>query len=252
MSRTIFLDPGHGGRDPGALGPGGRRESDDNLRLANAVNTRLIAQGFRVIQSRTTDIAVTLQQRTNQANAQNPDLFISLHRNAFTNPGANGTEIFVFTNPTAAETAAAIEIMDRLAVVGVQSNRGVKRGNFHVLRETRAPAMLIELGFITNVRDNQLFDSFLNEYADAIVMGVCTIFGVTYRAPNTPAPAPAPSTGTALNRPEPTPPAAVNRLYRVQVGAFQVRENAERFLAQVHALGLDAFIIETETPTRPE
>jgi len=227
MAKTIFLDPGHGGRDPGAVN-GTRLEKNDNLRLANAVRRNLQKQGFTVIMSRESDIDVTLAQRTNRANAANADLFISLHRNAFTNANANGTEVWVFTRPTAAELGLAGEIMERLAQVGIQSNRGVKMGNYHVLRESRMPAVLVELGFITNAWDNELFDNKLEEYSVAIVKAACAALGIEFR-----------------EEPKPEPR---DVMYRIQVGAFRVRENAENFLRTVRGMGLEAFMIASETP----
>jgi len=225
IGKTIYLDSGHGGRDPGAVS-GGRRESDDNLRLASVVRRDLQRQDLTVIMARESDVDMSLTARTNQANSAGADLFISLHRNAFTNSAANGTEVWIFTRPTAAETGLACEIMERLAEVGVQSNRGVKMGNFHVLRESCMPAVLIELGFITNTRDNELFDENLNAYSEAIVRGICAALGIEYAE-------------AEAEKPQDT-------MYRIQVGAFRVRENAENFLLTVRGMGLEAFMIASE------
>ena len=113
MSKTIFLDPGHGGRDPGAVN-GTRFESHDNLRLALRVQAILQRQqGVNVIMSRTEDVFVSLQDRTNHANRINADLFVSLHRNSFTNNIANGFEIWIFTTAGAVDEGAAREFLER-------------------------------------------------------------------------------------------------------------------------------------------
>jgi len=168
---TIVLDPGHGGFDSGAVGFG-RRESDDNLRMAQAVGSILRAQGQRVIMTRDNDTSVTLGERSAISNRNNTDMFVSIHRNAFTNPAANGVENFVSTNAPARTAQFAQNVLNRIVAVGVQSNRGLKRENFAVLRNTNAPAMLLELGFITNQRDNQLFDQHFDAYANAIAHGI--------------------------------------------------------------------------------
>ena len=225
MSKVIFLDPGHGGRDPGAIN-GARHESHDNLRIALKVRTHLQRQGFDVVMSREADVFVELNERTRQANAANSDLFISIHRNGFHDPDAHGTEVVVSTNPTALEMVMAAEILKQLIAVGVQRNRGIIRKNFHVLRESRMPAVMPELGFITNERDNELFDMHLDAYAQAIAKSVCSFFETAYIEPSE------------------IPPEQPERLYRVQVGAFRIRENALKFLDAVRGMGLDAFIVE--------
>jgi len=169
--KTIVIDAGHGGSDPGAVSHG-RLEKDDNLNLALAVARRLEEQGQQVIMTRRGDVFVSLAERSAISNRNNTDLFVSIHRNAAASPSANGVENFVHTNATPAETQYAQTVLDEVVRAGVQSNRGVKRGNFAVLRETRAPAMLLEMGFLTNDRDNVLFDRHFDEYAAAIARGI--------------------------------------------------------------------------------
>jgi len=147
--------------------------------MALAVRDRLQAQGQRVIMTRSTDVFIPLSERANISNRNNADLFVSIHRNAFTNTTANGYETWVRTNPRAADLRAAQLVHDRIVAAGVQSNRGIKHGNFTVLTRTNAPAMLLELGFITNARDNQLFDQNFNAYADAITRGILEAVGST-------------------------------------------------------------------------
>ena len=176
--RTIVLDPGHGGNDPGAVS-GTRREADDVLRLALAVQQQLQARGQRVIMTRSTNTAVSLAERSAISNRNNADLFVSIHRNASTNTAANGVENYVFTTAPAPTVQAAFDVLDLVVDAGVQNNRGVIRGNFAVLRNTQAPAMLLEMGFISNARDNQLFDQNFNAYATAIARGIMDALGGT-------------------------------------------------------------------------
>jgi len=170
-SWTIVLDPGHGGSDPGAV-VGSRRESADNLRLTQEVQRLLQSQGQRVVMTRSTDVFVSLAERSAISNRNNADIFVSIHRNASTNTAANGVENFVFTTAPINTVQYAFNVLDRVVEAGVQNNRGVHRANFTVLRNTLAPAMLLEMGFITNVRDNVYFDQNFNEYAQAIARGI--------------------------------------------------------------------------------
>ncbi|MCL2188180.1 MAG: N-acetylmuramoyl-L-alanine amidase [Defluviitaleaceae bacterium] len=173
--RTVVLDAGHGGHDPGAVS-NGRWEKDDVLRLALAVRNLLQAQGIRVVMTRSTDIFVPLTERSATANRNNADLFVSIHRNASEHSTANGVENFIYTSAPANTENAASLVLAEVVAAGVQRDRGLKRGNFSVLRHTSAPAMLLELGFITNTRDNQLFDQNFNAYAAAITRGIMRWF----------------------------------------------------------------------------
>jgi len=168
---TVVIDAGHGGSDWGASS-GTRREKDDNLNLALAVAQRLQTEKQRVILTRSSDVFVPLEERSEIANRNNADIFVSLHRNASVSPAANGVETFVKPNAPPINISYAQNVQNAIVSVGVQSNRGVKQENFAVLRNTQAPAMLVELGFITNERDNELFDQNFNAYADAIVRGI--------------------------------------------------------------------------------
>ena len=175
---TVVLDAGHGGYDYGAVN-GDRKEKDDNLRLALAVGPILKNCGINVIYTRNTDVFVPLLERSRISNNAGANLFVSFHRNASTSPTANGTENWVYSSPSAQSVAAANYVLDRLATIGVQSNRGIKYGNFSVLRETRAPSMLLELGFISNAEDNRLFDANFNAYANAIASAIGRALGLT-------------------------------------------------------------------------
>jgi len=99
--RKIFVDAGHGGSDPGAIGPTGLQEKDVNLDVALRLRDWLQDLGASVEMSRTTDIFIPLGTRADLANGFGADRFISIHNNAFTSPTANGTETFTAPNPSA-------------------------------------------------------------------------------------------------------------------------------------------------------
>ena len=176
----IVVDPGHGGWDNGASWEG-RLEKDDNLRLGLEVYKILGEKGIPAIITRDTDEFVTLADRATIANNAGADLFVSLHRNSYPEqtPTANGVENYIYlTAPEETSGKAAQLVLNSVVEVGVQADRGVSRGDYYVLRRTNMPAMLLEMGFIINDIDNQLFDEHLHDYAAAIVRGVMQYFGM--------------------------------------------------------------------------
>ncbi|MDR2201583.1 MAG: peptidoglycan-binding protein [Clostridiales bacterium] len=174
--KTIVIDPGHGGYDYGA-GDGVRYEKDDNLRLGLALAARLRRDGYNVVLTRSTDIFVPLIDRSVISNTNNADLFISLHRNWAASPSANGVENFVQSGSPQTNAVYAWNVLSRLAGAGVQNTRGVSYDNFSVLRNTWAPAQLLESGFVTNAVDNMLFDRNFDAYVDAIANGIAESVG---------------------------------------------------------------------------
>ncbi len=171
----IGMDYGHGGSDPGAV-YSGRRESADVLRLGLAITDKLRAAGLTVGESRNGDTAVSLMQRSRLSNERADEYFLSIHRNAFRPETAKGAEVFV--HPTASDDAVnlARSIQSALTAVGFV-DRGVKRANFYVLRETRAPAVLLEVGFVDNSEDNDLFDREFDNIVSGVSQAVLTHIG---------------------------------------------------------------------------
>ena len=221
----ICIDPGHGGNDSGAVYKG-RKESDDNLALAKAMATELRRHGVIVDETRTGDATVSLTDRSSFENRQSYDYFISFHRNAFKPEAAQGVETYTYLNPGAKAKGLAEKIQTALVGVGF-TERGVKAANFHVLRETKAPAVLVEVGFIDNTGDNQLFDAKRDEIVAAITEAVLAQLGIKYSPP---AQAP-PNQQTS------------QALYRVMAGSYAVRENAEKQVQKLKAAGFDATIM---------
>ena len=176
----IVVDPGHGGWDNGASWEG-RLEKDDNLRLGMEVYKALAELGIPVIMTRDSDEFVALADRAGIANNAGADLFVSLHRNSYPEqtPTAHGVENYIYlTAPEETTGKAAQLVLEKIVEVGVQSDRGVSRGDYYVLRKTQMPAMLLEMGFIINEIDNQLFDEHLHDYAKAIAEGIMLYFGL--------------------------------------------------------------------------
>ena len=171
MPYTIMLDAGHGGRDPGAV-YNGRQEKDDSLALTLAVGELLQEHGIDVLYTRTTDVYESPYQKAMEANAADADFFISIHRNS--SPEANtysGVESLVY-NRSGIKLEMAENINDQLEAVGFV-NLGVKeRPGLVVLRRTRMPAVLVEVGFINSDTDNMLFDNNFDDIALGIAEGI--------------------------------------------------------------------------------
>ncbi|RFU69534.1 cell wall hydrolase [Peribacillus saganii] len=175
--KTIVIDPGHGGTDPGAIGYGIYEKSvvlDTSLRVK-----KLFAQTpFNFKLTRETDKYITLQNRVAFAKQNKADTFVSIHANAF-NGKANGTETYYYrtaaTNPyTNDSILLAKSIQKRLVAAWGTNDRGIDHGNFHVIRENSMPAILTELGFIDNKADNNKLRSpaYRQLAAEAIYQGI--------------------------------------------------------------------------------
>ena len=171
MPVSIMLDAGHGGRDPGAV-YNGRQEKDDVLKLVLAIGEILQNSGIDVEYTRTTDIYETPFQKATEANEAGVDFFISIHRNS--SPLANqymGVESLIY-NLSGIKYEMAENINAQLETVGFK-DLGVKaRPNLVVLRRTKMPAILVEVGFINSDSDNTLFDKNFYDIAQAIADGI--------------------------------------------------------------------------------
>lgn len=168
---VVCIDAGHGGKDNGS-NSGQRMEKDDNLRIAQAVADYLRTQGASVVMTRTDDVFLELSERCEIANGQGADYFVSLHRN---DGDGKGVEVWVYSGAGEETGAMAERILTGLDAAGIQENRGVRRGtqgsdseNYYINAHVGMPSCIVELGFIGNAHDNQLFDEKLEEYAAAI------------------------------------------------------------------------------------
>lgn len=166
----LLLDYGHGGTDPGAVYKG-RREAHDVLRIGQAVAQRLRAAGVTIDETRTKDRYLTLEQRVKMERATSYDYFISIHRNAFKPEHATGVEVFVYNLATSKAKPLAEKIQNALVTVGFR-DRGVKQADYYLLKQTQAPALLVEIGFIDNSHDNALFDAKFDEIVQAICQAI--------------------------------------------------------------------------------
>lgn len=179
----ICIDPGHGGKDSGAVGPIGLKEKDINLTVALTLGAQLVKMGITVIYTRTTDVYVSLKQRTDFANSQGANYLISVHCNASNNPIAHGTETWCYAAGKPGESLAKSIQAAVIAVNGL-TDRGVKYcgDGLHMIRETKMPAVLIEMAFISNPTEEALLRNPDNQkkYALAIALGVSKALNIPW------------------------------------------------------------------------
>ncbi|MBM3710025.1 MAG: PKD domain-containing protein, partial [Actinobacteria bacterium] len=154
----VFIDPGHGGSDPGAIGFG-FYEKTANLDIALRVKQKLEASGFTVVMSRTNDTGYSLDERVSMANRSGADIFVSIHNNASISPYSHGTETYWCANGVAGSQQLASLIQSYLVSQIGRANRGVKTANFRVIKYTTMPAALVEVAFISNQTENDLLRS---------------------------------------------------------------------------------------------
>lgn len=179
MRKIIVIDPGHGGKDPGAVGSSGLRESDVAFRISIMVVDFLNRYDIDAILTRSRDQYVSLQDRAKLANNEKADYFISIHINSASNPLATGTETFAFTNSVDG-TKLATSIQNKLINEINLANRGVKYADFYVLKYTNMPAALVEVAFINNPYEEKLLmdDLFLEHVAVGISNGILEHLGI--------------------------------------------------------------------------
>ncbi|MBM7096834.1 SH3 domain-containing protein [Bacillus sp. H-16] len=174
--KTIFLDPGHGGNDPGAV-VGGDKESALALQISNKLKTELEKLGATVITSRTNDRYVALSERVRMANNTSSDIFLSIHLNAFPDPSAHGTEAFYNTvHAPAGSQKLASSIHNRLVGELGLRDRNVKNANFEVIRYTTMPSTLVEIGFMTNQRDLHIIKNEQDKVVNSLKNGIVDYF----------------------------------------------------------------------------
>ncbi|MGG1679346.1 N-acetylmuramoyl-L-alanine amidase [Neobacillus sp. NRS-1170] len=222
----LYLDPGHGGTDPGAQG-NGLNEKDLTLDIALKIRTILQNnyENIEVMMSRTGDITKSLSQRTNEANAWKADFYMSIHINAF-NGSAQGYEDYIHSSLSDNSKTAKYRDIIHAEVIKLNQliDRGKKKANFHVLRESKMPAMLSENGFIDNAHDADLMkqDSWRQNVAQGHANGIALAFNL---------------------QPKSTAPAGT--IYRVIAGSFKLRENADKRVAFLHSVGIESFVVTT-------
>lgn len=219
--KKVFIGVGHGGTDSGAVAKDGSLEKDLNLSIAKACGAVLARHGVSVKYSRTKDEHDPVDQEVAECNSFVPDLAVDIHNNA---GGGDGAEAFYSRHGGVGKTLAQ-NILTEITKLG-QKSRGAKiRTNasgadyYAFIRQTKAPAVIVECAFLDSA-DLALIDTEAERVrvGEAIARGILATLGIAYT--------PQPST-----------------LYRVQVGAYKNRANAEAMATRLKKAGYDALIV---------
>lgn len=167
----VFIDPGHGGTDPGACSRD-IREKDIALDVSVMLGELLTKEGIQVAYSRTIDSFIPLTHRARMSNHIKADVFISVHCNAHSNPHARGLETFHHRTSSKGKILAS-KVQKSILAKGLYSkDRGIKQANFYVLRKTNAVAILLELGFLTNQTDLSIITRNKREFSKAVAEAI--------------------------------------------------------------------------------
>lgn len=173
MSFKIFINAGHGGTDPGAVSKKGTKEADITRKVSSLLACQLIQKGFNVEFFQQNK---TLSEITKVENNSNSDLFISIHCNSFSDSKANGVEVLHYPNSTKGIKLAKL-VQNELVDATTLHDRGIKaRSDLHVLKRTKATAILIELAFLSNPEEEKLLLDEPKIFADAIAKGINSFF----------------------------------------------------------------------------
>jgi N-acetylmuramoyl-L-alanine amidase len=204
--RTVVLDPGHGGKDAGAVNQYGT-EKAYNLRVATELRNLLVRRGFKVVMTRTSDVYLTLQERVDLANAlKEPAIFISIHFNAGGRT-ARGVETFTLSPQGVAHYGKGVKSSDFQLLNGNQHDsanialatavhgqvirclgkantfdRGIKRARYSVLTSVKHPAILLEGGFMSHPYEARLIAN--SQYISSVAKGVCDAVTLYQKAVN--------------------------------------------------------------------
>lgn len=228
MAKKVFIGVGHGGIDSGAVG-NGFKEKDLNLAIAQAVNSELVRHNVSVLMSRTKDVNDPLSDEIKECNAFNPDLAVDIHNNA---GGGDGAEAFYHYGGGTSKTLAD-NILSEIVSIG-QNSRGAKirknaegRDYYGFIRQTKAPAVIVECAFVDNATDIKIIDTVAEQKAmgEAIAKGILKTLGISYKA-------------------EVKQETTSKPIYRVQVGAFSEKANAENMKAKLINAGYEAIIVK--------
>lgn len=215
----VFLSAGHGGSDPGAVAYN-IRESDVNLQTLLACKEELERHGVTVVCSRTKDENDPVGQEVKEANVSGADLAVSFHANA---GGGDGFEVFYYTSNTKGKKLA--QLGEKYVKELGQNSRGIKSGNhLYFIKNTNMTSVLFESFFIDNDTDNNIGDTVAEQkkFGIAYAKAILEYLGITYK--------------TAVTQTN-------GKIYRVQVGAFSVKANAEKLKKELMNKGYNAFIV---------
>lgn len=225
MAYKVFINAGHGGIDAGAAA-NGLKEKDLNLTISLACAAELERHGVEVKMQRTTDKGSTSSAIAKACNEYKPNLAVDIHNNA---GGGDGAEVFHHYGGGTGKTLA-LNILNEVVAIG-QNSRGAKtkrnvlgKDYYYFIREITAPSVIVECAFLDNKKDVQIIDTAAEQkaFGVAIAKGVLKTLGVSYIEPT----------------------ANSEKIYRVQVGAFSDKKNAEKLRNELIAKGFTGAYIK--------
>jgi N-acetylmuramoyl-L-alanine amidase CwlD len=175
----VFVDPGHGGSEPGAVAVDGSYEKVNNLSMGLKLRDLLSAYGFEVKMTRDDDSYIDFHDRAPIANAWNASIFVSIHQNTFSDPSVNGIETWFYPGSIKGQNLAA-KVQNRLIKNTEAADRGAKSNDYTVLADTNMPAVLVEAGFVSNEQELSKLNNntYQNIIANSIFGGVMDYYGM--------------------------------------------------------------------------
>lgn len=172
IQSVVVIDPGHGGKDPGAIGLRGIREKTIVLSISQEIARILQRQGISAILTRSDDRFISLDGRVQKAERTNANVFVSIHANSIGRgkSGVNGLETYYFDSGYGLARSIHRSILRRIQI----TDRGIRRARFYVLRKSSMPATLVEVGFVTGSSDSKRLSdaSYRRRMAEAIAQGI--------------------------------------------------------------------------------
>lgn len=168
---VVMVDPGHGGKDPGAIGIDGLQEKNIILPISQRIAQLLEQKGIQAVLTRDSDYFVDLQPRVDLAERANADLFVSIHANSLpTRPDVSGLETYYFDSGSSLAQTIHNSVLQNVNI----RDRRVRKARFYVLRKSSMPAVLVEVGFVTGREDSPKLatSAYQNQLAEAIVQGI--------------------------------------------------------------------------------
>lgn len=211
----VFLSAGHGGSDPGAVA-NGLTEKSINLNALLSCQTELVKHGVTVICSRKTDVDDPVSQEVKEANASNADIAVSFHANA---GGGDGFEAFYYS--TSAEGKKLARLCEKYVKGLGQNSRGIKCGDkLRFIKDTKMTSVLVESFFVDNATDKKIGDTVAEQkaFGVAYAKAILEYFGIPHKEQTT--------------------------LYKVQVGAYRNKTNAETTANKLKKDGYEAVIVK--------
>lgn len=227
MAKKIFFSPSDQTRNTYAAG--NTNEAAECRQIALYAVEAAKRCGFDALTDAVSGGDAAMDKRIQQSNEWGADVHIPIHTNAF-NGQVQGTRLFCFSIPGDGYNICKA-VMDTLAPITPGNSDNITTARFAEILQANAPTAYIEVAFHDNKTEAQWIIDHKKDIAEAIVKGLCNHFGVKYVAPEAE---------------KPYEPVSTNTLYRVQVGAFSVKANAEKMMDKLKADGYDAFIVEVQ------